>query len=192
MGLQFPKSLAEFKTLIGYNRGNTPRDIDFNKQASPQEMMQGTRAASYMGHWSDPSGYDDEVWTPPITQFDYGDGPQIANTQTNKTTWPWPPNPALNEISPPGTRDEQIRTDFELQTGEAPGRILRQLYMRVQGNNGNVFGTNVGTVEMPYMTSWQYMEHLKVPRKALGTKGPQKLADDNLPVPAIFAGNPRP
>lgn len=199
--MQLPKSISEIRRLIGYNAGRPPADINVNRQAPPQTLVQGTRAFATQGTWSHPGswnnepygeGADDEPWTPPITQYDYGDGPEVSNTQTNKTTYPWPPNRARDEINPSIGHNNQLRTDVELQVGPGPGRILRHMYERVYGTNGSAnFGTPVGIPDMPWETSWLYIPHVKVPRKALGTKGPQKLSDDNLAIPAIFAGNPR-
>lgn len=190
------------RKLLAYHGGQRP-DISVNRPASPQEMVQGTRAPQQFGHWATPGsftgrdpdvsgGWDQPITTPPITQYDYGDGPEVSNAQSNKTTYPWPPNRARDEINPTPGREEQLRTDVALQIGPGPGRILRHMYERVYGTNGSAnFGTPVGIPDMPWETSWLYIPHVKVPRKALGTKGPQKLSDDNLAIPAIFAGNPR-
>ena len=152
----------------------------------------GTRASSQMGHMFHPGDKQTLYQSMDITQYDFGDGPQMGNPDEIITTSPWPPNAANWKENPGGGRQEQSITSGGLQTGPPPGRILRQLYDRVHGNDGAMTGQPYGTGgSLPYQESWQYMAHLKVPRQALGTKGPQKLADDNAYIPAVFAGNPR-
>lgn len=140
--------------------------------------VQGTRASVPMGHAGGPKQ--------PPTATAFGDGPTVPNTQSAGTqVRGWPPNPVAAILPTPGARESQTRTDSELQTQPAPGRILRQLYHKVFGNigeSGHAF---------PFDGGFSFVPHLFVPRVAQRTGPMRREWDDNTPIPAIYAGNPR-
>lgn len=121
---------------------------------------------------------------PPTTQ--YGGTEQVPNTQST-LTMPrgWPANPARNIASANGAREHIPTTDYLLQIGWAPNRIVRQLFDRVFGKTGEEVGS------FPMLGDLLYIPHLNVPRTAQGTGPYRRVYDDAAPIPAVYAGNPR-
>lgn len=157
---------------------------------------QGTKVGGAgMGHM-DPQGYG---LYHPWQQIEFStDSSRLINNPAERfTTIPWPENPSITEEAVNGNRGYiQREMDQGLQQGEAPGRIIRYLPMRIFGaiaasTGGPLIGDQDGG-SLAWKDGWTYIPHFKTIRQALGTKGPQKLSDDNAPIPAIFAGNPRP
>ncbi len=151
---------------------------------------QGTHAAQSMGHES-PGNAGLNQW-PTETQFST-DSPTLPVEGAAWTAWPLPPNPSIVINSPSPGRGYLFPTAPEQQAQPAPGRIVRMLPERVMGNMGPMFGHNEGSPDSfgGMETTWQYMPHMAIPRKAQGTKGPTKLSDDNAAIPALYAGNPK-
>lgn len=137
---------------------------------------QGTRASLAQG-----TGQPKDA--PTHTQF--GDAGTKPNTQGLRRFWPL--NRVIESISPSPGRSHQLRTDYELQVQPAPGRILRQLWTRNQG----VIGDDL-MASFPYDAAWSLIPHQFVPRRPQGTGPLWHQSDDNAPIPAIYAGNPRP
>lgn len=171
-----------------------PPQLGVYASTPPAEMGQGTRAPISMGHYDTAGLGLYEPWA--MTQFGIG-GPEYTNAPQRFQTVPWNPNPSTTEENVNANRRYlQREMDQGLQQGPAPGRIIRYMPWRIYGVDGAATGVPVGGEwdggSLAFETGWQYMPHYKVIRQALGTKGPQKLADDNAAIPAIFAGNPRP
>jgi hypothetical protein len=122
--------------------------------------------------------------SPPMTET--GGTEQVNIEHTTVQVRGWPPNPAQRILSPGGRRQEQITTDHELQTGEAPGKVLRQLFSRVFGSVGDDGGH-----AFPYNAEWSLVPHLYVPREAQRTGPTARTYDDAAPIPSVYAGNPR-
>lgn len=122
---------------------------------------------------------------PPATAI--GGGISIPNTQHTVTQERgWPPNPASNILAPSGRRESQLTTDHELQIGAAPGRVLRQMFARVFGYIGPDL-----VASFPYNAEFSTIPHQYVPRAAQRTGPMVRGYDDNAPIPAVYAGNPR-
>lgn len=125
----------------------------------------------------------------PPTATSFGGGPEVPNTQsTVSQVRGWPANPATNILPNPqqGSREMVLDTRYELQSQPPPGRILRQLFARVFGNIGE---SGHG---FPFDGGFSYVPHLTIPRTAQRNTGPhRRMMDDNAPIPAIYAGNPR-
>lgn len=98
----------------------------------------------------------------------------------------WPANPAQPILAPSGSRPFAETTDHDLHTGPAPGHVLRYLFDRMRG----VIGDNM-MASFPYDGAWSMIPHRFIPRTAQGTGLPARSYDDNAPVPAVYAGNPR-
>ena len=139
---------------------------------------QGTRASVPMGHLYGPKA--------PPTATQVGGTEEVPTTQSTVTqVRGWPANPVSNILPYPGSRESQRRTDGELQTGSSPPRILRQLYARIFGNigeSGHAF---------PLDGAFQFLPHVITPRSITRSGPLVRVSDDNAPVPAIYAGNPR-
>lgn len=139
---------------------------------------QGTRATVPMGHLYGPKN--------PPTATQVGGNEEVPTTQSTVTqVRGWPPNPALNILPTPGSRESQTRTDSELQTHPAPGRILRQLFSRAFGATGE------SGYAFPFDGAWQFLPHVNVPRSVQQSGPFVRVYDDNAPIPAVYAGNPR-
>lgn len=163
------------------SQANTPDPLD------PSRPVSGKRHA----FTADERGWDDPVETPPIGIFSTDDPAYNSAPGNTVQVDRWPPNPSKEVIAPSIGHTEQIRTDRDLQLGPGPGRIDRWMPLRVFGvANGMTTGVRGGE-GFPWNADMSHIDHLPVARQALGTKGPQKLADDNVPVPAVYAGNPR-
>lgn len=122
----------------------------------------------------------------PPTETQYGGNESVPTTQSAGTqVRGWPPNAARNILPTPGAREMVLRTDAELQLQPAPGRILRQLFERVFGNIGE------SGHQFPVDAGFSFIPHLFVPRAAQRTGPMLRQYDDNAPIPAIYAGNPR-
>jgi hypothetical protein len=88
-------------------------------------------------------------------------------------------------------RGEQLRTDAELQTGPAPGRIPRPETRNIGAMIGAGTGTPVGVSGFPYNGDMAYIVHQKIIRGTKNPSLPARTIDDNAHVPALYAGNPR-
>jgi hypothetical protein len=137
---------------------------------------QGTRATVAQGTLNGPKD------APIRTQF--GDAGSRPNTD-GKPRW-WPRNIARESRSANAGRTEQLRTDYELQVQPAPTRILRQVFDRNRGTIGDDFAATI-----PYDAGWSLIPHQVIPRKPMGVGPMPRQSDDNAPIPAIYAGNPR-
>jgi hypothetical protein len=123
---------------------------------------------------------------PTSTQF--GGHDEVPTTQsTLSQVRGWPANVARNILSRPAGRESQIKTDYELQVGEAPPRVLRQMFERMRGN----IGPEAGQATFPYNAEWSLIPHQWVPRAAMRS-GPQtRMFNDSQNIPAVYAGNTR-
>lgn len=123
---------------------------------------------------------------PPRTQF--GGNVEVPTTQsTISQVKGWPPNPAQAILAPAGSRDDQIKTDYELNIGPRPNKILRQLFARCHGYiNGELMNS------FPYNAEWSLIPHQAIPREAQQSGPNARTYDDNAPILAVYAGNPRP
>lgn len=197
-----PRSLSQLRTAV--QRSGSGAAIILGRRASAWQEAQGTRATPSQGTASSgntpnplhqgqsitpdrPAGWDAFSEMPDMATFSTDD-PEFPNTQhATIMTRDWPPNPSLPTMAPPTNR-VPIMTEHELHAGTPPARIMRF-------NPQRVFGAVVQAadrgMEGDTFPSWEYLQHIPVARRALGTKGPQKMADDNAVIPAIFAGNPR-
>lgn len=162
------------------SQANTPDPLD------PSRSVNGSR------HNNGGAGWDDIIETPPYAIFDSQDTPAIDGTEgTIIQVRDWPPNPSRDVIEPPSGHTEQLRTDFDLQSGPPPGRIARLMPMRIYGVANGMISGQRGDEGYPWNGDEGFMAHLPIARQAQITKGPQKLADDNVPIPSVYAGNPR-
>jgi hypothetical protein len=138
-------------------------------------------------------GWDDPQEIPTRAVFS-GDAPYpSAGVPGTVVSGPWPANPSVVVELPGAGRGAQMpgAVSGDLQLGPSPNRIPRWLPSRMSGENSANFGQNAPGPGFPYNGEWQHIDHLWTARTALGTKGPQKLADDNAVIPAVFAGNPK-
>jgi hypothetical protein len=115
-----------------------------------------------------------------------GDGVVPTTQSTVSQLRGWPANAAQNILPPPGGRTEQILTDFQLQIGVAPPRVLRQLFERVFGKTSEMGGHG-----FPYNAEWSMIPHQWIARKAQSTGPNVRGTDDSVSIPAVFAGNVR-
>lgn len=205
--MRLPRSLAQVRSAV--QKSGTGAAIRLGRRASAWQEAQGTRSFPGQGTMSSgntpdplspgrsvtprqPAGWDNPIETPVEAVFStlapVVDGTEGTIIQTDD----WPPNVSRQSISPLGDRREQYRTDAAIQwQPEAPGRILRFLPERVFGVVGISTGQRGGEYGYDSTADKDFLPHIPTPRKALGVKGPQKLADDNAVVPAVYAGNPR-
>lgn len=137
---------------------------------------QGTRASLAQGTLNGPKD------APTRTQS--GDAGELPNTEGRPRFWPL--NRAREIFSPSGSRSEQLRTDVEQQIQPAPGRILRQMFERNRG----VISDDL-MASFPYDAGWSFIPHQFIPRKPMGVGPMPRMSDDNAPIPALYAGNPR-
>lgn len=121
---------------------------------------------------------------PTVTQFGNAGTRDIEATLSQVRGWP--PNPVIGIVSGPGTRESQARTDAELNTLPAPGRVLRQLFVRAFGHIGPEQASS-----FPYNAEWSLIPHQFVPRATYRVGPRARAIDDNAPIPPIYAGNPR-
>lgn len=192
-------------------KGNRAPQMDYNPLAPDSKFAQGTRSSAAQGTSSsamtpDPlqqgrtigggmrPGYawDDPQETPPHMTFsdEAPNGPGATSTIT--TVQGWPANPAITVFgNPPADRAEQALVSGDLNTGPAPSRIPRYLPERIYGGNTASMGINAVGPAYPWNGDLEFIEHQYIARAPLGTKGPQKLADDNAVVPGVYAGNPK-
>lgn len=172
--------------------GNPPQDrpnarvaprpaqrLDTNPPAGVGPLpAQGTRANVAMGHQGGPKNL------PTDTQF--GGHDEIPTTQsTQSQVRGWPANPAYPILPTPGSREMVLRTDSEMQAQPAPPRILRYLFARNMGNIGE------SGHQFPMNADLSYLPHRDVPRVPQRTGPLRRQYDDNAPIPATYAGNPR-
>lgn len=204
--MRLPRSFEEVKRTVTKYQAGVPT-IFSDPQASAAKMAGGTRAGIAQGTSSRgntpnplvpgqsmtpglPIGWDDPMETPPIAVFSTEQATIPNPDRTIVQTRDWPPNPSRQSISAPGERVEQTLPSGGLNSGPPPGRIMRFLPLRVFGVASQSTGQQGGE-GFPWNGDMGYVMHVPIPRKALGTKGPQKLSDDGAAVPAIYAGNPR-
>jgi hypothetical protein len=151
-------------------------------QKGPGPIGQGTRATLAQGTLNGPKG------APTVTSFgpvqDTGASPGAPGTIVQNAGWPY--NPVQPILAPAGGRESQIKTDYELNIGPAPRKIMRQLWNRM---NGEIGPDNIAS--FPYNAEWSFLPHQYVPRNPQGAGPYLKGMDDTAPIPAVFAGNPR-
>lgn len=129
---------------------------------------------------------------PTDTQF--GGTAQVPNTETIVNQGPsWPNNPAIPSIPSiqQASRSAAFDTAMEMQAQPAPGRILRQLYQRVNGYISGSGGQPQGIGSYPWNGDWAFIPHQLVPRKPYGPSPYVRGVDNNAPITAVYAGNPR-
>lgn len=118
---------------------------------------------------------------------------ETPNTQTvvNESS-AWPRNIERNILPNVGmaAREFVLDTRFELQAQPPPGRILRQLWERVRGYT-NASGDAVGTNGFPYNAEFAHIPHQPIPRNPMGPSPMLRSWDNNAPISAVYAGNPR-
>lgn len=206
--MQFPKSLREVRTAVR-SSGSGGAFAVISRVASRWQQTQGTKSfpqqgTSSAGNTPDPLnpgksitpdrpiGWDAQTWAPTEAIFSTDKLVEEGAQGTVSQVKDWPPNPSEQSLSPSSGHREQVGTDGALHMGEGPGRIERLMPWRVfgvvtaaTGHHGSEAGYDND------MASRDYLQHHPVARQALGVKGPQKLSDDNAPIPAIYAGNPR-
>lgn len=204
-----PRSVRGALTEFRF-RGGRPvfNDPGIRPEQSQAMMHPGVRSGAWQGTSSQgntpdplhpgrpvstPPAWDDETEMPSLAYFDPNETPSYDNTErATSQTKDWPPNPSRSITNHPSTAKEVLRTDANLQAGPPPGRIARFMPLRVFGYANGMLSGQHGSEGFPWNADKDFIEHIPVPRKALETKGPQKLSDDNVTIPAIFAGNPRP
>lgn len=93
--------------------------------------------------------------------------------------------PILRLIKPSGGRTGVLSTDRELHTGPAPQMIVRQFADLSHGLTGP------GVSSFPMTAGGAYMPHQNINRRTAGkaVSNPARKFDDNVQVPAIYAGN---
>jgi hypothetical protein len=128
---------------------------------------------------------------PTATQFGGSEVIPNAVTVINEGS-AWPENRALPIVpdAQQAAREFIFDTRAELQSGPPPGRILRQLFARVFGYTG-ASAEPVGTYGFPFNGDWAYIPHQTVPRKPYGPSPMLRQWDNNAPISAVYAGNPR-
>ena len=129
----------------------------------------------------------------PPTPVQYGGTEVIPNTQTVVSEGSaWPENRALPIVpsTQAAAREFIFDTRAELQAQPAPGRILRQLFARVFGYT-SASAEPVGGNGFPYNGDWAYIPHQVIPRKPYGPSPYLRTWDNNAPISAVYAGNPR-
>lgn len=201
-----PRSVRGILTRGESYHGGHPT-VDERPKSSRRMEMQGTRAGAWQGTSSQgntpdplhpgrtisgPPGWDDETEMPSQAVFNADNTPAYSIERTLIQTKDWPPNRSHNIIAPAAGRKEAIATDAALQTGGNPGHIIRLLPERVFGYANGMLTGQSGSEGFPWNADKDYIPHIPIARQAQGTKGPQKLSDDNVTIPAVFAGNPRP
>lgn len=156
------------------------------KHIGPGPAVQGTRVGTpEIGTQNGPKQ------APTITQF--GGTTQTPNTQTIvNQDGAWPENRALVSLPGPvsASRPAAMSTDAELHTQPPPGRILRQFFARVFGYT-SVSADPVGSGGFPYNGEWAYIPHQDIPRAPYGPSPMVRSWDNNAPISAVYAGNPR-
>lgn len=144
-----------------------------------RETAQGTRVASpVVGTLNGPK-------LPP-TETQTGGNTSIGLTAAVTQLRGWPANISRLIRGVSGSRTMAIRTDSELQTGPAPGRIPRTLFERNRGYIAENFVSG-----FPYNAEFSTIPHQNVPRRPMTTGPNRRMVDDNAPIPAIYSGNPR-
>ena len=200
-----PRSFNALKDI--YRRTGIPSILN-DPRSSDLKLRQGVRATSAQGTSSMANtpnplvpggtlmkgiGSDDPMETPPIFAFSTvaPDYDQVEGTIVQEKGWPQ--NPSRTEIgNAPADRSEQQLYSGSLHLGPPPGRIIRYLPERNAGFANGMLTGETGSPGFPWNGDFGHVNHLKIARQALGTKGPQKLSDDNAAIPAVYAGNPRP
>jgi hypothetical protein len=130
----------------------------------------------------------------PPTATQYGGSVVTPNTETVVNQGgAWPENRALPIVpnTQQAAREFVFDTRAELQAGPPPGRILRQLFARVFGYTSVGGGDPIGNYGFPYNGDWAYIPHQKVPRAPYGPSPMLRQWDNNAPISAVYAGNPR-
>lgn len=205
---QLPGIMRTIVREVQHYNGGTPV-VDERPHASAEMERQGTRSGAWQGTMSSgntpdplhpgqsvtphrPIGWDDNLETPAQAVFSTDDPAYDGEPGTLIQVRDWPPNPSDAIGNTSGSRSEQDTSDRDLQTGKAPNRIVRYMPRRIFGiANGMTTGTQGGE-GFPWNADKDFLPHVPIARQALGTKGPQKLSDDNAAIPAVYAGNPRP
>jgi len=205
--MKLPRSLRDVTTVMSRFNGSTPSIDTAPLAASPERMrIPGVRATTAQGTSSSantpdplhpgrtvggaPLGWDDEheVPTRAIFSEEHPNGPGAPGTVVS---FPWTANPSVIVAGSSADRSEQQLISGDLQLGPAPNKIPRYLPTRMAGSITGDFGSNAPGPGFPWNGDFQHIDHLWTARAALGTKGPQKLSDDNAVIPAVFAGNPK-
>ena len=154
------------------------------QHVGPGPVGQGTVAAITQGTLAHPA--------PTPTPVQYGGTVEMPNTDTvvNEAGL-WPRNIARESRpnSQTAAREFAIDTRFELQVQPAPGRILRQLWERMRGYTSVAsLGGNNG---FPYNAEFAHIPHQPIPRNPMGPSPYIRSWDNNAPISAVYAGNPR-
>jgi hypothetical protein len=89
----------------------------------------------------------------------------------------------LRLVTPSGDRTAVVTTDRDLQTQPAPLGIPRTLML-----SRGLTGPGIDT--LPLMGSWAYIPSVDIKRQAGRASIPARTSDDNVTIPAIYAGNP--
>lgn len=203
--MRLPRIFDPVVSIASRYRSRIPV-IVIQQRSSDNNFTQGTRAFASQGtsasvNTPDPLHPDQPVGVRqdgvnemmPLAYFSTEPAVIPGPSRTTVQTVGWPSNPYTTIYGePPAGRSEQGFYSGDLHMGPAPSRIPRYLPNRILGgNNGMVTGANAIGPAFPWNGDMQYVPHLWTARTALGTKGSQKLSDDNAVIPAIYAGNPR-
>jgi hypothetical protein len=204
-----PRSFEEVKRVVTKFQAAVPSIFE-NPTPSPQKAAGGTRGGiaqgtSSAGNTPNPLGsgqsntpgmalgWDDVMETPPEAIFSTNAPAYDGAEGTIVQTAGWPANPSRTEIgNAPADRAEQAPYSGSLHLGPPPGRITRYLPECVFGSANGMNSGMLAGPGFPWNGDLGHINHVPIARQALGTKGPQKLSDDNAAIPAVYAGNPRP
>jgi hypothetical protein len=203
-----PHSFEEVKRVVTKFQAAVPNIFE-NPAASPQKAAGGTRGGiaqgtSSAGNTPNPlgsgqsntpgmaPGWDDAMETPPEAVFSTDAPAYDGAPGTIVQAAGWPANPSREALNPSADRAEQAPYSGSLHLGPPPGRIIRYMPERIFGFANGMDTGMIGSNGFPWNGDLGHINHLPIARQALGTKGPQKLSDDNAAIPAVYAGNPRP
>lgn len=156
------------------------------EEPGPGPAGQGTIAPISAGTLNHPA--------PTPTPSQYGGTVEVMNTDTvnNMGRAGYPANPGM--ISLPNlqsaSRGPQFDTSFDIQVQPAPGRIMRVLFQRVLGYTGGSAG-DAATNGFPYNAEFAHIPHQSIPRNPMGPSPMVRGWDNNAPISAVYAGNPR-
>jgi hypothetical protein len=200
-----PRSLSAIRSAV--QKSGSGAAIAIGRRASAWQDAQGTRAFPSQGTAANtpnplvpggrldpsrPAGWDNVKQNPVEATFSTETTVRDGTEGTIIQVRDWPPNPSSESLSPSVGHGEQMMTGVALQIGPGPGRIARQVPQRVFGVA--MASTGQRGSEVSYgggNANRDFLAHIPVARQALGVKDPQKLADDNAVIPAVYAGNPR-